>query len=220
MVSQKNALSESSLRSYNPSKPSSLACRLQAASGDLSDVSACRMMILKVRFFWDTLYIDKNLLAISILFNKSENFQACSLAFGDICLIAFSLSLLLPSQQADSNLKSGTAFILLFSPSLGHSEEPSLSFSCLLFSCLTSWPREPNWDWLRCSANFFSAIFLCPPVQRNLVHGLGSFGNQEEMFRCPPPSYNFGRSAGFEQFLCYENFRYKTQSWISKSFEI
>ena len=109
-----------------------------AGSGDLSDVSACRMMILKVRFFWDTLYIDKNLLAISILFNKSENFQASSLAFGDICLIAFSLSLLLPSQQADSNLKCGTAFILLFSPSLGHSEEPSLSFSCLLFSCLTS----------------------------------------------------------------------------------
>ena len=47
----KNALSESSLRSYNPSKPTSLACRLQAASGDLSDLSACRMMILKVRFF-------------------------------------------------------------------------------------------------------------------------------------------------------------------------
>ena len=56
-VSQKNALSESSLQSHNPSKPTSLACRLQAASGDLSDVSACRMMILKVRFFWDTLYI-------------------------------------------------------------------------------------------------------------------------------------------------------------------
>ena len=56
-MSQKNALSESSLRSYNPSKPTSLASRLQAASLDLSDVSACRMMILKVRFFWDTLYI-------------------------------------------------------------------------------------------------------------------------------------------------------------------
>ena len=39
-------------------------------------------------------------------------------------------------------------------------------------------------------------------------------------FSRPPPSYNFGRSAGFEQFLCYENFRYKTQSWIPKSFEI
>ena len=56
-VSQKNALSESSLQSYNPSKPTSLACRLQAASGDLSDVSACRMMILKVRFYWDTVLI-------------------------------------------------------------------------------------------------------------------------------------------------------------------
>ena len=41
---KKNALSESS-------KPTSLACRLQAASGDLSDVSACRMTILKVHFF-------------------------------------------------------------------------------------------------------------------------------------------------------------------------
>ena len=53
---KKNALSESSLRSYNPSKPTSLACRLQAASGDLSDVSACRMTILQVHFFWETLY--------------------------------------------------------------------------------------------------------------------------------------------------------------------
>ena len=68
-VSQKNALSESSLRSYNPSKPTSLACRLQAASGDLSDVSACRMMILKVRFFWDTLY---NLIIITIIQDEEE----------------------------------------------------------------------------------------------------------------------------------------------------
>ena len=51
----KNALSESSSRSYNQSEPTSLACKLQAASQTLRCVSL-QDDDSESAFFWDTLY--------------------------------------------------------------------------------------------------------------------------------------------------------------------